>query len=504
MFPYHQLSQAPLDNQHTHRIFVSAVASALFGPRPSDNLHYLYRPVNPTGRRLPSYQAEPCLDHSVFLIRNRDFQLRRGIQTRKRIMDVVRQADVLNEAHQNLEGVDDVLRDALRKARDSDCPQFVSLGLVAPPNVTKAYIKEGYAPPGIKWANFKPALLKISWTSSRNAELQVIEIKSTENYRDVSSSTARSPPLEADDDHPHQIDRAKRFQLRTYRHFLLKLIPSLGDPPSRHKPRRKSDLLDHLRHAPTSALWTYTGCYSDYCCDMDGCFLNRTGLSPHEMEENMIVEDVKPERTLTKDVLYWKVPSMLGAKRLDDDEYRWTGGREDNGHIGPHKGRVSQEQVIRPGGKEAEGRGICVARSQSSEFAHIQPTFPHWIRTNKLLSSSREDLNKEGKRGPSPAGHAPRSRCQSRAKPSVIYLKHAVLTRSLPRRGFARRAAWVLVSSSAPSRPGRRSKAGTDDELSVAVYCRRSYWLETSQAPRPSSMRGKKKQKKKKKGRLEA
>lgn len=59
-------------------------------------------------------------------------------------------------------------------------PTFVQLGLINAPDLTKEYETRGWAAPGIEWGNFRTALLKVEWTDPRAAQLQVIEIKSTE------------------------------------------------------------------------------------------------------------------------------------------------------------------------------------------------------------------------------------------------------------------------------------------------------------------------------------
>ncbi|GAA5842067.1 hypothetical protein JCM11251_002002 [Rhodosporidiobolus azoricus] len=305
--------------QGSHRISISDVASTLF-PRTANppSLRSQYTLQNPTGPRSAATRASAAYTHDSWFAFGEEKQRKRGIETQKRILDVLRDAGQLLEPD-NLDDLAKPLRNAQTQARRTGKPVFISTGLIRPPDLRRDYTKRGWASPGIKWANFRPALLRIdhlgpSQGKKDHFRLQVVGIRST--HPDAVPGEVRITPSRSrlwrrrnpiSPLNP-QVYKHEEFQILAHRFFLIRLLA--------HLQRKKgNDLLKRLSISNTSALWRYTGCYSHSCTDSD-CFLNLDTLFPAWLLARLHIIPVKDDPALVEDVLFNQVPNALRARRV--------------------------------------------------------------------------------------------------------------------------------------------------------------------------------------------
>ncbi|GAA5903347.1 hypothetical protein JCM6882_008143 [Rhodosporidiobolus microsporus] len=195
-------------------------------------------------------------------------------------------------------------------------PVFISPGLIASPNLRRDYSARGWAAPGVQWANFRPALLRIDHlgpAKKNQFRLQVVGIKST--HPDAVPGNVRATPARSRfwrkfnplSPFNPQLYQGEEFQLAAYRFFLTRLL-------SDFKKQQGYDLLNRLSISRTSAMWRYSGCYSHTCTEHD-CFLNVNPMSPEWLIGRLNVVPVQDDPEWIKRVLFEDVPQQLGIRR---------------------------------------------------------------------------------------------------------------------------------------------------------------------------------------------
>ncbi|BGP50111.1 hypothetical protein JCM10450v2_006022 [Rhodotorula kratochvilovae] len=310
-----------MDRQSAHRISISDAAKALF-PRTSLSRPLLaaHRPLLPVGPRPPAVAATPSLSHHQFFSFELANRLARGIEVRRRILDVLDKEGVLHEL-ENLADLATVLVAAQKQAKKEDTAVYISTGLVAAPNFEKEYKRNGWAKPGVKFANFRPALLKVTYAPklcrvgrgktriSRQWDVQVVNIKSTHPKAIIKEQTylerQRLVPEEQDKATPlHQLYPADEFKLLVYRYFLAKLVEELQDDED------ADPLVDRLKVKNKAALWRYTGCFAHGCTD-EACILNKRDLSSGEIEEQC-GRKISNNEEWVREILFERIPRELG------------------------------------------------------------------------------------------------------------------------------------------------------------------------------------------------
>lgn len=159
---------------------VHAVAQFFYGPSPSGTLSArlgVQQPVSMRDDRIVSV----INSHTQWFAGDQKAQRRRGVATRQAIAAFLEHASVLTRPI-NSADIARVLRNALTTSRLEGRPHFIAPGLITPPNVPETYTVGGqrFNWPGIRWSNFKPALLKVTYKDTIS-ELEIIEIKSSKN-----------------------------------------------------------------------------------------------------------------------------------------------------------------------------------------------------------------------------------------------------------------------------------------------------------------------------------
>ncbi|GAA6033899.1 hypothetical protein JCM8097_000393 [Rhodosporidiobolus ruineniae] len=309
------------ERQHTHRLGVSETARALF-PRGVDSpssLLDVYRLERPVSFQRDDPTAVPAVSHEAWF--SYDDRKQRGAQARRRIVDLL---DFTGPVHKpdNLFDLGAVLEDAQIESRTTGEPVYISPGLIAAPNLEEDYFRGGWASPGIKWANFRPALLRVEWVDGNRWTLTVIQTAST--LPSLVPAHVRFSPSLPSSANPHLNSlslpqppsfASEAFQVRLYRFFLMRRVEAL----------KKSDIhlpfLRNLTVVRTSEIWRYTGCYSQSCSDT-GCFLNSwfnccRQCMLHLLSISRVESSPSAVKSL-KDVLFGKIPARLNAAHVDD------------------------------------------------------------------------------------------------------------------------------------------------------------------------------------------
>ncbi|GAA5983487.1 hypothetical protein JCM11641_005825 [Rhodosporidiobolus odoratus] len=261
--------------------------------------------------------AEPMVSHDEWFASDRRTQLKRGTETRKRFMDLLRASGRLLEPD-NLECPSKALLKAILLARKQGKAIYISPGLIEAPDLSGEYQKRGWIRPGVKWANFKPALLKVEHLGPKKKSywsLTVIGIKSTQPTS-VPGQVRPSPslsrtwrahnPLSPFDPILYQ---QEEFQLLAYRFFLYRILQRLQTQAFENG----QHLLERLSVARTCTMWRYSGCFAHACYDSE-CYL-RTHPTAEELEQQVQATTVHNDQTWLEDVLFDRVPAELQLQR---------------------------------------------------------------------------------------------------------------------------------------------------------------------------------------------
>ncbi|BGP33934.1 hypothetical protein JCM10296v2_005743 [Rhodotorula toruloides] len=236
--------------------------------------------------------AKPSYSHAEWFAWSREARLERGRETRKRIYEVLRDEGVLLEPG-NHEPVAEWLVEAMRKAAQLGRPVYIKPGLTASPNSASVYREYGFTS-AIRWANFRPALLKVTYRPRNTRKpwsLQVIDIKST-----------HPRAVEAD-----QVHLQDQFRILAYRHFLAQIVENIKRDDYA---RQDFPLLRRLAISHICALWRYTGCYSTTCYD-DLCILNDK-VDAAQLTRHLEIP-VEHNKRWIEDLLFHEVPTRVGV-----------------------------------------------------------------------------------------------------------------------------------------------------------------------------------------------
>ncbi|GAA5934042.1 hypothetical protein JCM10213_008509 [Rhodosporidiobolus nylandii] len=312
-----------MDRQQTHRLAVADAAEALFHPPNSrttpTSLESTYLPAKPSGSRPAAVAASPAATHEHWFTFGRRARLKRGTELRRGVLDRLRSEGVLLEPG-NLANPGEFLLEAQLRARREGRAIYVSPGLMRAPSLGKDYSQAGWAAPGVQWANFKPALLKVEHLGGKKKNywsVTVIGIKSSHpsavpgKVRPLpsrSSAWRRSNPLSPFNP---QLYLDEEFKLATYRFFLVRILKTLQQDASKNG----QHLLARLSVARTSAMWRYTECISHTCSDPQ-CFLN-SPLTAAQIEDKVALQPVQEDTKWLKEVLFNRVSVELGLSRKD-------------------------------------------------------------------------------------------------------------------------------------------------------------------------------------------
>ncbi|BGP26325.1 hypothetical protein JCM10295v2_005273 [Rhodotorula toruloides] len=262
--------------------------------------------------------AHPSHSHSEWFAWRREARLKRGRETRTRIYALLREEGDLLEPD-NHEPVGEWLVDAMEKAQRTGRPVYIKPGLTASPNFASVYREYGFTS-AIRWANFRPALLKVTYRPRNTRKpwsLQVIGIKSTHprtieadkvwvNSHSVFARNERSLVPR------NQVHSQDKFRLLAYRHFLAEIVEGIKRDDYG---RQDSPLLRRLALSHICALWRYTGCCST-TCDDDWCILNDkvdAATLAHFLEI-----PVEHNKKWIEDLLFHEVPLRVGVACQDD------------------------------------------------------------------------------------------------------------------------------------------------------------------------------------------
>lgn len=169
--------------QPDNRLSITDCTEAIYKCKAS-SVAYLrnhYLPVKPTGRRPSPSTARPAATHEEWFSRKPGAQLVRGDRTRNRILDLLRASGQLREPP-NLPNLAQELVSAQLQAKRSGRTAYISPGLLAAPDLSAEYVLNGFAAPGVRWANFSPFLLAVEYLGAEQCwRLAVIDLKSTES-----------------------------------------------------------------------------------------------------------------------------------------------------------------------------------------------------------------------------------------------------------------------------------------------------------------------------------
>ncbi|BGP18336.1 hypothetical protein JCM10213v2_006399 [Rhodosporidiobolus nylandii] len=289
-----------MDRQQTHRLAVADAAEALFHPPNSrttpTSLESTYLPAKPSGSRPAAVAASPAATHEHWFTFGRRARLKRGTELRRGVLDRLRSEGVLLEPG-NLANPGEFLLEAQLRARREGRAIYVSPGLMRAPSLGKDYSQAGWAAPGVQWANFKPALLKVEHLGGKK-----------KNYWSVTVIGIKSSHPSAV---PGKLYLDEEFKLATYRFFLVRILKTLQQDASKNG----QHLLARLSVARTSAMWRYTECISHTCSDPQ-CFLN-SPLTAAQIEDKVALQPVQEDTKWLKEVLFNRVSVELGLSRKD-------------------------------------------------------------------------------------------------------------------------------------------------------------------------------------------
>ncbi|GAA5961669.1 hypothetical protein JCM3765_000469 [Sporobolomyces pararoseus] len=273
--------------------------------------------------RFPIHKASPSATHYEFLRSDRESCLKRGIEVRCRISDLLRAEGRLDETHCDGESLARVLKTAMERACESRVSHFVSPGIVEAPNETLEgeYAKRNF--PQVLLSNFIPSYLKVTFVdSTRTWRLEIVDIKSTqpralplaksEFEKKVSSVFTSVRSLSCGRKltrihSPRQLFDNERFKLETYRYFVRLIVSKLV---------QEDPFFRRLVVSRTLVVWRYAGCYSDKCHYRNPrCFLNDNHhLSVEQLEEELQVLR-KCDTAWVQRILFDRVPRELGLKK---------------------------------------------------------------------------------------------------------------------------------------------------------------------------------------------
>ncbi|BGP72158.1 hypothetical protein NBRC10513v2_005549 [Rhodotorula toruloides] len=254
--------------------------------------------------------AKPSYSHSEWFAWSLEARLKRGRETRNRIYEALREEGVLLEPG-NHAPVGEWLVEAMEKAARTGRPVYVKPGLTASPNFASVYREYGFTS-AIRWANFRPALLKVTHRPRNTRKpwsLQIIDIKST-HPRAVEADKV-SHFLFARNDRSltplPQVHLQDQFRILAYRHFLAQIVEDIKRDDYA---RQDFPLLRRLAISHICALWRYTGCYSTTCND-DECILNDK-VDAAKLTHFLEIP-VEHNKRWIENLLFHEVPTRVGV-----------------------------------------------------------------------------------------------------------------------------------------------------------------------------------------------
>lgn len=310
-----------LQRQEDLRIRAFAVAKQFYDPHESGDLERFYLPPAKfgPGDRWAQTQGIIPHTHNIFFENQQEAQLKRGLLVRQRIERKLQENGSLYQISDTLE---ETLRRALQLATQRNEEVYINVGLLRAPELEAEYRKAGWKK-GIKWANFRPALLKLWWVNGgKEAVLQVIEIKSST----PDAPKIVSPFIAVQSDHNGlltslrstltlmQADPVNLVQAYLYHYFLGKRVPSLV---GQYNGLQFNDPLRQLRMSSTVAVWSYHGCIATGC-NKHACFLNKN-LQTDVLNDLMFAGSAKANVALAEKIVLSRVPHELDAVRKDEE-----------------------------------------------------------------------------------------------------------------------------------------------------------------------------------------